>query len=473
MTSRGRTIRNAVLALAMTLILAATSIAQVDSEKAVFTFGGAKSGAVGATQLVADPAGNLYGTTFAGGNKSTGCEVYTGVPGCGVVFKLTPRAHGGWEETVLYTFTGGSDGAVPAGGVALDSAGNLYGTTRNGGNVKPLVCKPYPGSPAGCGVVFKLTPTASGPWTETVLHTFTGGKDGNMPYAGVILDASGNVYGAAGQGGNLTCSGGYGCGVVFKLTPSAAGPWYESVLYAFNENTGILPYGGLTFDSRGNLYGVAYLGGGDASATCYGEHGCGVVYQLVPTSGGPWTETILHSFTGGTDGAVPLLGVALDSLGNVYGTTIYGGDTTSSNCLGSPAGCGVVFKLTQGTWQETVLYTFTGNSDGAFSGSPVILDSAGNLYSEASGGGDLSAPCTGGCGVVFKLTSGAGAPWTETVLYAFSGGADGGEPESNLLLDSAGNIFGTTEAGGNTSECTGNVEGEPGCGVVFELQQPH
>ena len=490
MTHHGRTTRNVVVAVAATLMLAVSALAQLDSEKVLYTFPAGRHGAVGATQLVRDSAGNLYGTTFSGGNNSTSCEIYTGVPGCGVVFKLTPRAHGTWAETVLYTFTGDSDGAVPAGGVTLDSAGNLFGTTTFGGNTTSTHCvgNVANGNPPGCGVVFKLTPTVHGPWTETVLYTFTGGRDGGIPLVeGVILDSRGNVYGETFNGGDTTtdCFNPLGCGVAFKLTPTAGGPWTESVLYTFGGSTaGSLPVGGLTFDSRGNLYGVAYSGG-DTSASCFGGSGCGVVFKLAPTRSGPWNETILHAFTGGTDGGIPLLDLILDSHGSVYGSTIYGGDTTASNCLGGygfggPPGCGVVFKLTptahgHGSWVETVLYAFTGGSDGAFSGDPLVLDSAGNLYGTASNGGDLAGPCTfgdennAGCGVVFKLTPAARGPWTESVLYAFSGGADGGEPESNLLLDSAGNIFGITEAGGNTSECTGNFSGA-GCGVVFNLQ---
>lgn len=458
----GRTTLKVTAAVAVALTLAVSALAR-DSEKVLHTFSGGSDGAIGGTQLVADSAGNLYGTTLSGGNKSTSCEAYTGVPGCGVVFKLTPGAHGSWKETVLHTFSGGKDGAHPVGGVILDSAGNLYGTTRNGG--------------VGVGVVFKLTPRAHGPWAESVLYTFTG--NGEFPFSGVILDSSGNLYGTATEGGE------YGRGIVFKLTPRALGPWAETVLYDFPGITdGNAPFGALTFDSGGNLYGVTYVGG-DTSVSCYGNTGCGVVFKLTPTRSGAWTETVLHAFTGGADGAVPLLGVILDSRGNVYGTTIFGGDTTASNCLGgdgfgSPPGCGLVFKLTaraHGAWKETVLYSFTGGSDGAFSGDPLIFDSSGNLYGMTGNGGDLAAPCTFGtennigCGVVFKLTPTSKPPWTESVLYAFTGGTDGGLPESNLILDSSGNLFGVTEGGGNTSECTGNEDGEAGCGVVFEIDQ--
>ena len=477
-THHGRTTRNAVMAIAAMLLLSVSLLA-LDSETVLYTFPGGSHGAVGGTQFVSDPAGNLYGTTFSGGNDSTSCETATGVPGCGVVFKLTPRAHGAWEETVLHTFTGGSDGAMPSGGVILDSAGNLYGTTWYGGDKRPAHCHAT-GFVPGCGLVYKLSPTEHGPWNETVLHAFTGGSDGSLPFAGVILDSKGNVYGTA------TFWGDVGYGVVFKLTPTNKGPWTESVLYSFTGGTdGSAPYGGLTFDSRGNLYGVT-LYAGDLSVKCYGATGCGVVFKLTPSGSGPWTETVLHAFTGGTDGGYILMGVIPDSRGNVYGTALYGGNATANNCLGgdgigAPPGCGVVFKLAPGAheaWKETVLYTFTGGSDGAFASSPLVFDSSGNLYGMTANGGDLAATCpfgnekNNGCGVVFKLKPAAKGPWSESVLYAFTGGADGGSPESNLLFDSASNIFGITEAGGKRSECTGNFSGA-GCGVVFKIDQGH
>jgi len=236
--------RNLAATVVVALMLAASARAQ-DSETVLYTFPGGTHGAVGGTQFVSDPAGNFYGTTISGGNNSTSCEIATGVPGCGVVFKLTPGAHGSWKETVLHTFTGGKDGAMPIGGVTLDSAGNLYGTTEYGGDKESNNCHAA-GFVPGCGVVFKLTPTARGPWDETVLYTFTGGSDGSLPFAGVIRDSKGNLYGTA------IFYGAVCCGVVFKLIPTDKGPWTESVLYAFTGGTdGNAPYGGLTFDSGG------------------------------------------------------------------------------------------------------------------------------------------------------------------------------------------------------------------------------
>ncbi|MGA2355508.1 MAG: choice-of-anchor tandem repeat GloVer-containing protein [Terriglobales bacterium] len=467
MTYQGKTTRNVIVALAATLLLAASALAQ-DTEIVLHTFTGGKDGAAGGNQLAIDSAGNLYGTTWDGGNQSAACGAYFGYPqyaGCGVVFELSPTEGGTWKETVLHTFTGGRDGALPVGGVVLDSAGNLYGTTWFGGDSKPANCN-LQGFVPGCGVVYKLTPTAHGPWKETVLHVFKGGSDGAYPYAGVILDSIGNVYGTAMAGGYMfTCNtGGGGCGVAFELTPTLSGEWDETVLYDFTGGTtGNQVLGRLTFDSQGNLYGVTKEGG-DTSASCFGPGypGCGLVYELTPTPSGPWTETVLHAFTGGADGANSTFGVTLDADGNVYGSTASGGDLKSYSCRQQfIPGCGVVFELTQtqGTWNEQVLYTFTGGGDGIEADSPVTLDTYGNLYGTFwSGGGS-------GNGGVYKLTPTGQGPWTESELYAFAGNVAGGEPQGTLLIDSSGNLYGMTFYGGNRTECGGN-----GCGVVFELQ---
>jgi|HubBroStandDraft_4_1064222.scaffolds.fasta_scaffold02703_4 uncharacterized repeat protein (TIGR03803 family) len=468
MTHQGRNTRNGVAAVAVTLMLAVSALAH-DSEKVLHAFAGNHDGVEGGNHLVADSAGNLYGTTFGGGNQSTSCEVFTGFVGCGVVFELSPREHGQWTERVLYAFTGGADGGVPTGGVILDSAGNLYGTTLFGGDKKPQNCQAVGTYAAGCGVVFMLTPTAHGPWKETALYTFTGGADGSEPWGNPVLDSSGDLYGMTNIGGaNSSCGPPYGCGVVFKLTPAAEGPWTESVLDTFSGGSdGAYPFGdGLTFDSQGNLYGVTDYGG-DTSVICNGTPGCGVAFQLAPTPGGPWTETVLHAFTGGTDGGLPLAALILDSGGNVYGATSFGGDTAGNNCLGTIPGCGVVFKLTQGTWEETVLYTFTGGEDGTIPLTPVVLDALGNLYGVTTNGGG-SARCSNGCGTVFKLTPTNEGPWNESILYAFRGGIDGRIPQSNLLLEGDGEkIFGVTNYGGDDS-----CDSPYGCGVVFELQPP-
>ncbi len=462
MTYEGRNARNLIVAVATMLMLAVSALAAHDSQTVLYTFTGGSDGGFGGEYLVSDSAGNLYGTTVAGGNKSTKCAVYTGLPGCGVVFKLTPTAQGPWKETVLHTFTGGADGGVPEGGVILDSEGNLYGTTYFGGDSKTEICHAVPGFAAGCGVVYKLTPTVHGPWQETVLHTFTGAPDGQNPLlAQLIFDSNGNLYGTTQSGGDVSCEPLIGCGVVFELSPSPAGPWTERILYAFGGiSDGFNVVGGVTLDSQGNLYGSTHQGG-DTSASCYDVEngGCGVVFKLAPTPSGPWTETVLHAFTGGSDGASPQSGVILDSTGNVYGTANFGGDTTSKECtVGQPGypGCGVVFELAQGTWEETVLYTFTGGFDGWWPLSPLVFDPSGNLYGETWGGGGHTD------GIVFKLTP--DGQWTESKPFGFPGGAGGSGPQSNLLFGLFGSIYGMTDNGGDMSGCGGS-----GCGVVYEL----
>jgi uncharacterized repeat protein (TIGR03803 family) len=322
-------------------------------ETALYSFPG-NSGPSG--NLILDTKGNFYGVTERGGS------------GYGTVFMLSSKG----KATVLYSFTGGADGAYPFIGLMLDAKGNLYGTTTAGGNTS-----------ANGGVVFKVDPTTK---KETVLYTFCPGgfghcTDGYYPLAGVIMDAKGNLYGTAAFGGNLSdCSGG-GCGVVFKLSSKGE----ETVLYSFTAGTdGGYPYEGLIFDAKGNLYGTTAQGG-DLS-DCSGR-GCGVVFKL--SSKGK--ETVLHSFTG-ADGAQPNNGgLIFDAKGNLYGTTTHGGASSF----------GVAFKLAPnsgGTWTETVLHSFTGRADGAAPFGSLILDAKGDLYGAAELGG------TSDFGVVFKLT---------------------------------------------------------------------
>ena len=326
--------------------------------------------------LTMDAADNLYGTTEEGGTVCPGV-------GCGVVWKLAPNPKGSRTVNLLHQF-GGGDGAAPHAGVVLDAAGNLYGTTQDGGG-SGTVCS------GGCGVVFKLAPNPDGTWTESVLHRFTG-PDGNQPLAGLNFDAAGNLYGTTLYGGTQEE------GTVFKLAPNSNGTWTESVLYSFTGPDGAGPAAGLTFDAAGNLYGTTIYGG---PAGCNGETGemCGVVFKLAPNPDGTWTESVLHSFfTAGDDGAGPYAGLTLDEAGNLYGTTVQGGSAACTD------GCGVVFKLVpsaDGTWTESVLHRFTGGADGAGPWAGLVFDAAGNLYGTTIQGG--SAACTNGCGVVFKL----------------------------------------------------------------------
>jgi hypothetical protein len=312
-----------------------------------------------------------------------GCER----EGCGVVYELSPLAAGGWKYTKLYTFTGGADGANPEAELVLDSSGNLYGTTLLGGSFTGFCAS------SGCGVVFKLSKGSGGTWTESVLYSFTGGSDGALPEDALIFDSAGNLYGTANQGGNTTtCSlGTGGCGVVFKLAPNSSGPWTESVLYSFSGADGVYPEGGVMFGASGNLYGGTYYGG---YLTECNNVGCGVIYELTPTGSGPWTETVLNIFqdnprnpnNGGTGGSNSTAGLAFDSAGNIYGTAFTGGSPNYND--------GVVFKLSpsSGGWTESVMQTFN-NTNGSNPFQGVILDSAGNIYGNTPFGGNNSCGC--------------------------------------------------------------------------------
>jgi uncharacterized repeat protein (TIGR03803 family) len=387
--------------------------------------------------LTIDAAGNLYGTTFAGGSAACNSG------GCGVVWELVQNPSGIWGTlSVLHEFTG-ADGANPwLAGLVFDPAGNLYGTTNQGGaSTGTETC------PVGCGAVFKLAPNPDGTWTESVLYSFTGGADGSNPVAGLIFDAASNLYGIT-SGGGEPCEPS-GCGTVFKLKPEPDGTWTESVLYSFTGGAdGAGPYAGLIFDAAGNLYGTTALGGGSG---CNG-FGCGVVFELAPNPDGIWTERVVYSFTGGADGGYPQAGLILDAAGNLYGTTYYGGSTAC------PVGCGVVFKLapnSDGTWTESALHGFTGGAGGANPYAGLIFDAAGNLYGTTTGGGDYNACSpTEGCGVVFKLAP-TSSGWSETVLHSFLGLA--AHPFAPVIFDQRGNLYGTT--------CCGNTN----YGVVFEI----
>jgi len=322
----------------------------------LYEFQGGNDGAYPEARVIFGPDGSLYGTTSGGGAGGSGC--------CGTVFNLKPPptacmvALCDWTETVLYRFKGGTDGNGPN-EVVFDPEGSLYGTTVAGGAGN---CQ------TGCGVVFKLTPS-SGSWTEKVLYQFSGGADGATPFAPVILDKAGSLYGTTYAGGNLACEAGYGCGAVFQLTPSGAG-WLENTLYSFQEESdGAFPYAGLTFDQSGNLYGAVSDGGAS---------GGGTAFELMP-SGGSWTEALLYSFTGipGQQGG-PHASLVMDKGGDIYGTTEWDG----------AYGYGAVFKLTfsGGDWTYTALHDFAGGNDGAFPTGGVLLDANGNLYGTAVGG---------------------------------------------------------------------------------------
>jgi uncharacterized repeat protein (TIGR03803 family) len=454
--------------------------------KVLHSFTGGADGGQPYAGVIRDSAGNLYGTTAGGGTANWG-----------VVYKLDPAGN----ETVLYSFTGGADGGLPYAGVIRDSAGNLYGTTSNGGaaNYYGVVYEldasgaykvlhnftggadgGYPrsgvirdaagnlygttagGGTANWGVVYKLDPSGN----ETVLYSFSGGADGGYPGTGVIRDAAGNLYGTTVYGGTANA------GVVYKLDPTG----HQTVLYTF---TGLAdggnPQAGVLEDAVGNLYGTTYHGG---------YRGYGTVYK-VDLAGININYTVLHSFLSTPDGAYPNSGVFRDAAGDLYGTASAGGvrggivyklDTTGNETVlhsfaaapggidpyagvirdsagnlygttlaGGGAGFGAVYKLDPSG--ETVLYNFTGGADGGGPFAGVIQDAAGNLYGTTLSGG------TANWGVVYKLDP----TGHETVLHSFTGGADGNQPYGGVILDSAGNLYGTTEVGG------------AGYGVVYKL----
>lgn len=407
----------------------------------LYSFTGGSDGGDPQAGLIFDKAGDLYGTTSGGG----GCQTKGG---CGTVFKLSPPVPPAtqWTESVLYSFCAVQycpDGGFPQAGLIFDKAGNLYGTT------------PLGGVQYGPGVVFKLSPPVppATQWTETLLYSFAGGSDGGGPTAGLIADSAGNLYGTTYRYGALGIGlQGLGCGVVFKLSPPFPGAtqWTETVLYTFTgalvlttgTKDGCNPYAGVIADSAGNLYGTAQFGGGGGRGR--GDlYGNGGVFKLRPDG----KEGFWYPFHV-TDGFHPQGGLIFDKAGNLYGTTLEGG-TGGTGC-GWPY-CGVVFELSPGRI-ETVLYSFTGGNDGASPTAGLLADSAGNLY----GTTEIAA---NGPGVVFKLSPPVppATHWTEAVLHTFSG-SDGYQPEAGLIADSAGNLYGTTLAGGAYNR-----------GVVFKL----
>ncbi len=522
-------------------LLASTFAVTPPTETILHTFSQEPNGAFSEAGLVADAAGNLYGTTNRGGAY-------------GVVFRLSRNSQGKWAETVIHNFTGGNggpDGSRPSTAVIFDAAGNLYGTTQSGGA-------------HNCGTVFKLAPVASGPWKETILHAFACyPTDGASPAGSLIFDSAGNLYGVTNIGGSGGCGDGYstyGCGAIYELSPTSGG-YTETVIYSFpgNNFSEGNPAGRLAFDQSGNLYGTAQTGG--PSSNCY-YYGCGTVFQLTKGSAG-WTESTIYSFGGLTDGDSPQSGVIFDSAGNLYGTTQgywgYGsvfelspnsdgswsettlynsninswtyagvvfdaaGNLYGTSVSGAPgSNLGSIFELSHGSsgWTETTLYSFTGAKDGEVPFATPLRDSAGNLYvttaaagvgagsvfelSPASGGtwtgtalydfpvtteglipysglvadgagnyyGTTTVGGTKSYGSVFKLTPNGTGGWKETILYNFLGttgaNGDGSFPIGNLLLDESGNIYGTTQLGGNVGQNCFDVNAEQ-CGTVFKL----
>ncbi|MFZ0311872.1 MAG: choice-of-anchor tandem repeat GloVer-containing protein [Candidatus Korobacteraceae bacterium] len=408
------------IAIAALLIVAATS-AHAQTYTVIHRFNG-PDGAKPNAGLTIDHAGNLYGTTSDGGN--TGGSCYGGT-GCGTVFQLK-HAGSGWVLYTLYKFTGNGDGLFPNARAVFGPDGTLY-TTAN--------C-------CSGGTVINLRPPASACksascfWTGSVILQF-GYLNGTQPSGDLIFDAAGNIYGTTGFGGNDNLCGGLGCGTVYELT-KAGGTWTQNILYNLTEAS-INPDSGVILDRAGNLYGTAPQGDTDF----------GAVFELTPSSSG-WIESFPYFFTATSgNGTNPYAGLIFDEAGNLYGAASSGG----------PGSGGTVFELSpsDGGWNFNLLYGLPGNRDDPGPEGTLLMDSAGNLYGTTlkQGAHEL--------GNVFKLTPSDGA-WNYTSLYDFAGGTDGAYPTGVLVMDTRGNLYGTTSEGGNvTQDC------QYGCGVVFEI----
>jgi uncharacterized repeat protein (TIGR03803 family) len=387
-------------------------------------------------------------------NFARGRTMLRSVVLCAAAAALPAAAIGGASESILFSFPGFgmfAGGATPEAGLVRDAAGNLYGTAAAGG---AFACN--------CGVVFMVSPPASGsgPWTETILHTFQGyPSDGGVPLANLVFDAAGNLYGTTLIGGASQA------GTVFKLSPPAAGQtqWSESLLYEFSgaNGDGQFPYSSLTFDGSGNIYGSSFLGGASNE---------GMAFELVPPTAGAtaWNLVPVHSFAGGSDGANPISGLAFDSSGNLYGTTFTHG-------VAGFAG-GTVYRLSPsgGAFTETVLHTFTGVTigsafDGALPYGNLVLDSKGDIFGTtlAGGAGQIIPGEASNAGTVYEVSPVSGGTWHESLIHSFNGDTgdpsteDGESPYGGVVFDSHGNLYGTTAQGGSSD-----------FGTVFSLTPP-
>jgi uncharacterized repeat protein (TIGR03803 family) len=417
----------------LVLIFVAFSVpAKAQTETVLYKFGSTPTdGYEPAAPLLIDASGDLFGTTSGGGTAIL-CPDPSGPNACGTVFELI-NSSGSYTESVLYNFIGApSDGDEPTTGLIADSSGNLYGTTDYGGSG-------FCGA-TSCGTAFELVKSSTG-YTENVIHTFTGFDGGGFIFAGLIMDSSGNLYGTAdGAGAN-------GYGNVFELVNSS-GSYTEKVLYSFGATAadGWYPVAGLVMDAAGNLFGTTSEDGGPFSC---GLSSCGTVFELVNSPTG-YTEKVLYTFAE-SDGANPLAGLIMDSSGNLYGTTSNGG----------AYGFGTVFELvnSSGSYTERVLHSFGGTpADGVFPVASLLMDGSGNLFGTTKMGGSATL-CDGlGCGTAFELVNSSGT-YAERVLHSFGQVGDGESPAAALVMDKAGNLYGTTEAGGSSLSL----------GTVFEI----
>ncbi len=406
--------------VAILFLLPAVAFAAGPKLQVLHTFLGGSDGDRPRASLIADSQGNLYGTTPMGG-LNTNC-LNTGQIGCGVVFELSPptKIGGSWRETILYRFTGGSDGAVPEASLIFDSAGNLYGTTGEGGAFDGVCNNAV--NDIGCGVVFELSPQAGGAWTEKTLYAFTGNLDGASPQANVTFDSAGNLYGTTQSGGfcQSGCSEPYGYGVVFELTPNGTQSWTETTLYAFQGLLdGELPLAGVVFDPIGNIYGTSSSS----------------VFELTPPSGQGQNWTFIAIGIAGFENS----GIVLDSAGNLYGSSV-----------ANPGSVLEFSPLGNGSWNESTLYTFGGKNNNPVGG--VVFDSAGNIY------GPVAGPF---CGGLYRLQN-MDNVWTEAGVDFYKQQNQPCEPQTALIFGKWGALYGTTSQGGS---CPANRI----CGTAFAI----
>jgi uncharacterized repeat protein (TIGR03803 family) len=382
---------------AVAALLLATVAAHAVNERVIYNLpGGSAGGSNPYSKLIVTASGLIYGTAASGGVKNYG-----------TIFELNPKAGGGWNARTIHFFKGGSEGTTPIGSIVFDAAGNLYGvTSANGG-----------------GTVYQLSPNGNGSWTLHTIYSFQGYPNANTPYAGLTIDASGNLYGTTNSGGAN------GVGAIYKLSPNGDGTWTESLLYSLGSFSGDGEYTWAepVFDAAGNIYGTTVLGG---------TYGSGTVYKLSPNSDGTWTEKVLYSFTGQSDQGIPKAAVWLDSSGNVFGTA--SADGTSQ--------AGGVFELSpnsDGSYTEKTLHIFGGLKDGERPFSGLTPDATGNLYGTTYIGGAIGAGC------VYRMHAGAGGSWSENVVYSFTGATDGNAPGIGVTLGNGGVFYGGTSDGGS------------------------
>jgi uncharacterized repeat protein (TIGR03803 family) len=407
----------------------------------LYTFADGAGGGYPSFSNLIEKGGDLYGAAQNGGTFNSSCP-----SGCGTIYKLRPPKKPGkaWRQTVLYSFQGGLDDGNSPQALTLGPGGVFYGMT-------------YLGGANNDGTVFELAPPAAagGTWTETTIYSF-GAYQGDVTpassIAGLVASKTGAVYGTAAFGG----ADGYGG--VFELTPPSApgGTWTETVIYSFTSGdvAGGDAVGGIVLGKHGEIYGAVETGG---------LHDVGFVYELKRKPSGEWVETDIHDFAGGpSDGGLPSTTLILDSNGALYGTTFEGG---SGPCGGFTSGCGAVFKLSPpasagGVWTPSILYGFTtANDDGVAPAGSLLFGAGGVLYGTTTvgGTGSCSIYFEPGCGTIFELTppTAMSNPWTETILYDFSGAADGAYPAVGLVHGQNGELYGTTYYGGIASASAG------------------